>query len=138
VANKGKDNLIPLNQRTKDEQKEITTKGGKASGVARRRKKKLKKEFEDLLKMPVVGKSYLKNLERLGVSTDGSTLQTVMTAALIVQACNGNVKAFEAIKETIEPPKVKADNGEAVTDHLKLMRDAYGQDGNAEGDEGDE
>lgn len=33
-----KEDLIPLNKRTKEEQKEITSKGGKASGKARRDK----------------------------------------------------------------------------------------------------
>lgn len=33
------ENLIPLNQRTKSEQRAITSAGGKASGEARRRRK---------------------------------------------------------------------------------------------------
>ena len=32
----GTKNLIPMNERTKSKQKEIATKGGKASGVARK------------------------------------------------------------------------------------------------------
>lgn len=43
------ENLIPLNQRTKDEQREITQKGGKASGVARRRKADLRKIAEGMI-----------------------------------------------------------------------------------------
>jgi hypothetical protein len=42
-----KEDLIPLNQRTKEEQKEITTKGGIASGEARREKK----EFREFAKI---------------------------------------------------------------------------------------
>ena len=40
--------LIPLNQRTKNEQKEIARQGGIASGVARRQKKTLR-EIGDML-----------------------------------------------------------------------------------------
>ena len=38
MTNKGHDNLIPINQRTTAEQRAIATKGGKASGKARREK----------------------------------------------------------------------------------------------------
>lgn len=43
------ENLVPLNKRTKDEQREITQKGGKASGVARRRKADLRKIAEGMI-----------------------------------------------------------------------------------------
>ena len=36
-----KEDLIPLNKRTPEEVKEITSKAGKASGASRRRKKQL-------------------------------------------------------------------------------------------------
>ena len=35
------EDLIPMNERTKEEQKKIATKGGIASGKARRRKRKM-------------------------------------------------------------------------------------------------
>lgn len=44
----GNDNLIPMNERTKDEQREIATAGGKASGEARRRKRTLRQIAEML------------------------------------------------------------------------------------------
>lgn len=40
-------NLIPLSQRTKSEQREIQSKGGKASGVSRSFKSALKKKFKE-------------------------------------------------------------------------------------------
>ena len=42
---KGKENLIPLNKRTKEEQREIAKMGGKKSGEVRREKKKLSEIF---------------------------------------------------------------------------------------------
>ena len=45
-------NLIPLNERTKEEQTKITTMGGKASGKARRRKRDLKELLELALSQP--------------------------------------------------------------------------------------
>jgi hypothetical protein len=46
---KGQDNLIPLNQRTKEEQREIQVAGGIASGEVRREKATMKKTLELLL-----------------------------------------------------------------------------------------
>lgn len=55
----GNDNLIPMNERTKDEQREIATAGGKASGEARRRKRTLRQIAEILaerkINMPLPG-----------------------------------------------------------------------------------
>lgn len=44
-----KQNLIPMNKRTKDEQRRITSKGGKASGEARRERKELRELMLTLL-----------------------------------------------------------------------------------------
>lgn len=138
MAKKGSDNLIPVNKRTKDEQRKIAQKGGQKSGEVRRRKKRLKKEFEDILKMSVSSPACAKNLKLLGIDVEDSTYQTAMAAAIIVKALNGSVGAYEVIKDTVEPPKVKNDNSEAVTDHLKLMREAFSVADESVGDDGDE
>lgn len=41
-----KEDLIPMNKRTKQEQKEIATKGGLKSGEVRKKKKELKERFK--------------------------------------------------------------------------------------------
>jgi len=43
------DNLIPLNKRTKSEQRKIAKKGGRRSGAARRRKKSIKQMLSFIL-----------------------------------------------------------------------------------------
>ena len=45
----GQDNLIPLNERTKEEQREIARQGGIASGKARREKSIMKDILEKML-----------------------------------------------------------------------------------------
>ena len=45
----GQDNLIPFSERTETEQREIAKSGGKASGVARRRKADLRKIAEGMI-----------------------------------------------------------------------------------------
>ena len=44
-------NLIPINQRTKSEQREYRSKGGKKSGEVRRQKKKMKETMNMLLSL---------------------------------------------------------------------------------------
>ena len=91
---KGHENLIPQNQRTKEEQREIAKKGGIASGKARAERKTLKEELLLLL-------------------SQGNT-QEKISLSLIAQAMEGNVKAFETIRDTVgEKPvdKLEADVG---------------------------
>lgn len=87
----GSDNLIPLNKRTKEEQKAITTAGGIASGESRRARKTLKEELLLLL-------------------SEGDTQKSV-SVALLQKAMDGDVKAFEVVRDTIgERPVEKVEN----------------------------
>jgi hypothetical protein len=82
----GTKNLKPLNTRTKEEQKIICSKAGKASGESRRKRKTLREELLALL-------------------ADNDT-QNKISLALIKEATDGNnagsvTKAFEVIRDTI-------------------------------------
>ena len=77
----GTKNLKPLNTRSKEDQKKIRSAGGKRSGEVRRQRKTLREELLALL-------------------ADGNT-QNKISTALIDEALNGNVKAFETIRDTI-------------------------------------
>lgn len=128
----GVDNLIPVNQRTKNEQRKIATAGGIASGESRRRKKKFKTVLTELMKVAVINPTHLKNLKALGIDTDDATLQTVMAAAMVQQACNGNVKAFNAVRDTLgEVPKAKVEVDGEIQTQTEAMRAAYEDAANA-------
>jgi len=78
-------NLIPMNKRTKSEQREITRKGGIKSGEARREKKQMRELITDLLQ-----------------STPDPADQELTNAAILVKALydkatQGDVKAFETL-----------------------------------------
>jgi hypothetical protein len=106
VPRKQNENLIPNTKRTPSELREITQKGGKASGEARRKKKALREEMEELLSITLKNEKLIQNLQSLGIPVGkGATLQTAITAAMIHQAAKGNVKAFIAIRDTIDPIK---------------------------------
>lgn len=74
-------NLRPLNTRSKEDQMKIRSKAGKKSGESRRKRKELREELLALL-------------------STGNTQKNI-SLALIDQALNGNVKAFETIRDTI-------------------------------------
>ena len=85
----------PINERSTSEQREICQKGGIKSGEARRAKKTMKQMLDYLLEKEITNKQGEK-----------ATTQEAISVSLIKQALNGNVKAFEVIRDTIgEKPK---------------------------------
>ena len=95
------ENLIPFNERTVEEQREIARKGGIKSGEARREKKLFREAIE----------------KKLGQSLDS------MVDAMINQAKNGNVQAITFLRDTIgEKPtdKVEAEVNTDVTINIEL------------------
>lgn len=99
----GAKNLTPMNKRSLEEQKELQRKGGKASGIARRRKADLKKAFETLLSLDVTDSKIKKQLEEMGIAGNNEVL---LAFAIFQQAIKGNQKATEnIIKLTITKDK---------------------------------
>ena len=63
----GKDNLIPMNKRTKEEQKAIATKGGIKSGQVRRRKRDMRELCNEILNTVVTDEEVADKLIKAGV-----------------------------------------------------------------------
>lgn len=119
----GHENLIPLNKRTKDEQRNIQSAGGKKSGEVRRRKAALRDTMNRLLTMQVEVEG-LSDILRL----DGgeSTYEEVIAMAMIQQASLGNVKAYQAIMKTVgqtEMSEADLEEQKIRTDRAKRARD---------------
>ncbi len=86
-------NLKSNSERTPIERKELAQKAGKKSGEARRKKATFKKILDSML--------YIKDIE-------GLTPAEKICMELIQSALNGNLKAFEMIRNTIgEIPTTK-------------------------------
>ena len=82
------ENLINLADRSKEERTEIARKGGVASGDARSERKRLKNELIELLET-----NDLKS---------NKTVQEKMCLALINKSLEGNIRAFEIIRDTVD------------------------------------
>lgn len=113
----GTKNLKPVTERTKDEARAISSKGGKASGIARRKKADLKKAFEILLSLDVTDSKIKKQLEEMGMAGNNEAL---LAFATFQQAVKGNQKATENIIK-LTNTKDKYDIQEQK-EHIKALK----------------
>jgi hypothetical protein len=109
----GTDNLIPMNERTKEEQKEIAKMGGIASGEARREKATMKKALEMLLDE---------------TNSKGKTYRDLATLGLIKGAIDGKAENYRTIvqllgelEEAKETPSVEI----KIVDNTDLEKVMY-------------
>ena len=82
MAHKGQENLIPFNERTEEEQREIARQGGIRSGEVRKEKATMKKALEMLLD------------EKNG---KGKTYRELATLGLIKGAIDGKADNYKTI-----------------------------------------
>lgn len=94
-------NLIPLDKRTKSEQRKIQSMGGCSSGVSRRRKKSLREAAELYLSLPVSDKRAWNRLARDGVEPEDVDNQMAIIAGLTMKAIKGDAKAAKVIFDLI-------------------------------------
>lgn len=112
-----------FDHRTAEELREITSRAGKASGAARRRKADFRKTLNLLLTTKIDSPEWTPVLEALGLD---STLESAVNAAVIKKALEGNVQAYIAIRDTLgQTTKSQEDLEEQKirTDRAKRARD---------------
>ena len=93
----GEQNLIPLNQRTKSEQREIAIKGGIASGVARREKKTLKQIGEMIGSLNIKSEKNRAIMREAGIDDEDMINDVGMMFRLNLKAQQGDTKAIELL-----------------------------------------
>lgn len=93
-------NLVPFDERTESEQREIASAGGKASGKARRRKKSLKQKMQLLLSLPAADNDQAE-LSAMGVDPDDMDNEMVLVKALFIAAAAGDTRAFDRIQDVL-------------------------------------
>lgn len=114
-----REDLIPFNERTKDEQKQIAQKGGIASGAARRRKRALKDAADLFLSLPVTDNRVYNKLARKGVDPEDIDNQMAMICGLHAQASLGDARAAKVLIEMLgEKTERTDDEGVQIVDDL--------------------
>ena len=102
-------NLIPLNERTPEERKEIARKGAEATN-------KLLKERKTLAE------------ELLLIISQGDTQERISTA-LVEKCLKGDIRAFETLRDTIgEKPKEKTENINIETTYEDYLSEVVDED----------
>ena len=86
-------NLIPMDQRTESEARELGKLGGKASGAARRRRRALKEAADLYLSLPVSDRRKWNALARRGIDPEDIDNQMAMIAGLTDAAAEGDARA---------------------------------------------
>ena len=92
-------NLIPGGYKLSVEEQ---SRGGKASGVARRRKKTLKQAAELVMSLPVSDKRLKTKLKKMGIDTDDADNQTAVIVGLLGRALTGDPKASALLFELLD------------------------------------
>jgi hypothetical protein len=107
VANE--ENLIPISERTKSEQREIQKKGGIASGKARRRKRNMKEAADLFLSLPVSDKRKFNKAARRYVDAEDIDNQMLMIIGLVDAATDGDARAAKVVIDLIGESTPKED-----------------------------
>ena len=108
-------NLIPMDQRSKSEARELGRNGGIASGVSRRRKRSLKEAADMYLSLPVSDRRVWNKIARRGVDPDDIDNQMAMIIGLTMAATAGDAKAAKVIVDLLGED---AHSGEAAVHPL--------------------
>ena len=98
------DNLIPFNERTESEQREIARQGGIKSGESRRKRKAVREVMEMIASQPVTNDKFKKSVKSIaqGIDEDDIDMLTAATMGLWQSAMKGNEKAYKIIMETLD------------------------------------
>ena len=92
-----KENLLRPEDLTSEQLRERASKAGKASVVAKRRKKTMREALEMLMYKTELNEQTKQILKAEGVSEDDLNHQMVITRSLIAKAEAGDVQAYNAI-----------------------------------------
>lgn len=80
------ENLVPNEARTPEERRANAEKAGRASGKARREKKKLIEELNLCLAAPLTNEKLKMNVRKMGMKATDATNQTALVAAFVARA----------------------------------------------------
>lgn len=113
------ENLVPMSQRTESEVRELASKGGKASGEARRKKRDAKSAARLILNL-TAAEGVQKNLQQMGVEEEDFTNMVAIMARAFQKAMTGDVGAMNFLMEmSAQSPRFKLEEER----HRKEMQD---------------
>lgn len=118
-------NLIPFDRLTESQQREIRSKGGRASVEAKRRKKTYA-ELAEIIGTQKVSEENGRKLKKLGVTNGDQTNDALAVARIFLGMQAGNPKMTELwLKLRGEMPKEVTDVNMSVSNEPKVILEDY-------------
>ena len=137
----GHENLIPMTQRTEEEQRRIATLGGIASGQARKRNAIIRNSLQKILnsgfKLPTEIedkdiKNYVEKLKNVGVDVKNLELVDLMNLGQVLGAIGGKPECYRALLESSGELSLEEDGNTptpslniSIKDNSHLEKDLY-------------
>lgn len=128
------ENLKPFtSDQSREEAKKNGSKGGKASGTARRRKKAMRQAAASLLNMNISGsqsevtRKIKQRLIAFGYDEDDATFQDAMLVSVMMKALSGDVRASEFMRDTAGANPaldIRKEELKLKKEEIKLKREA--------------
>ena len=118
-------NLIPFDRLTESQQREIRSKGGRASVEAKRRKKTYA-ELAEIIGTQKVSEENGRKLKKLGVTNGDQTNDALAVARIFLGMQTGNPKMTELwLKLRGEMPKEVTDVNMSVSNEPKVILEDF-------------
>ncbi len=116
-------NLIPFNERTESEQREIAQAGGIASGAARRRRRSMKEAADYYLSLPETDRRTANKMLRDQIDTKDIDNQMAVVVGITEQAKRGDARAANVLLKMLGEESPQED---AAADALAKARELLG------------
>ena len=122
-------NLIPMDQRSQSEARELGREGGRASGVSRRRKRSLREAADLYLSLPVANRRGWNKISAEGVDPEDIDNQMAMIIGLTQKAIKGDAKAAKIIVDLLDNQTGKTADDELEDDPITKSLKEEAQNG---------
>lgn len=116
-------NLIPFNERTESEQREIAQKGGIASGAARRRKRSMREAADYYLSLPETDRRRVNAMLRDSIEPEDIDNQMSVVMGIAAAAKQGDSRATNVLLKMLGEETVQED---PAADALEAARKLLG------------
>ena len=95
------ENLIPNSERSPEQLREMTSKGGKKSGQVRKERKKFAELFNSYLDKKVTNEQIKEQMKQFGFKDEECTNKNAMVLAQYKEALKGSTQAFIAVRDSM-------------------------------------
>lgn len=116
-------NLIPFNERTESEQREIAQKGGIASGASRRRKRSMREAADYYLSLPETDRRRVNAMLRDSIEPEDIDNQMSVVMGIATAAKQGDSRAANVLLKMLGEETVQED---PAADALEAARKLLG------------